>query len=86
MTIDRIEVLVKSLKTETSSVELDSQTTIRLTEFESAMAPYLENEATEPNDSLLDKAKKLEIDFAQEHPTAEGIMQEIVATLGKMGI
>ena len=86
MTINRIEALLESLKAEIKKGHIDQQTSQLLTEFETEISPYLDNKITEPHESLLDKAKKLEVDFAQQHPTAEGIMQEIVANLGKMGI
>jgi len=67
--------------------ELDSTTIGRLRSFEVAIKPYLGNEASPQSDkTLLDKANELEVDFAQRHPRAEGIMREIIDTLSRMGI
>lgn len=35
---------------------------------------------------LLERAQALELRFAAEHPRAEGVLREIMAALGRMGI
>lgn len=84
----KIEKLLESLRVEVVNSELDEETTDHLRKFEKEIEPFLAagDKNSSEFDTILDKAKKLEINFAQRHPTAEGIMREIVDTLVNMGI
>jgi len=91
-----INQLLDALLREVKSSPPDDATIRQLREFESALEPYLtaypDNTDTQPGESddtgesLLDKANRLEVAFAQRHPVAEGITREIINTLSRMGI
>ncbi len=40
----------------------------------------------EDSDTVLEKARSLETDFASEHPTIERVMREVIDLLVRMGI
>lgn len=87
MTNQKIEQLLTKLANEVEKVQLDEVTIRRIREFESQVEPYLGAKIdTNTKHTLIDQAKQLEIEFAQRHPVAEGILRELVDTLGKMGI
>jgi len=87
MSKQNIKQLIDALVTEVKSSELDSATIGQLRNFEQAIEPYLAQDESGHSDStILDKANELEIAFAQKHPTAEGIVREIIDTLSRMGI
>lgn len=87
MSNQKIEQLIEKLSNEVQHAELDDSTIAQLRAFERGIEPYLNNNTdNNTNSSLLDQAKALEVEFAQRHPVAEGIIQEIIDSLSKMGI
>jgi len=91
MSIESIQALIDSLSkeiaTEVAAGNMDHEAVHKLRHFEVEVDRIIAQDHPSPNDdSLIEKTKRLEITFAQDHPVAEGILREIVDTLGKMGI
>lgn len=87
MTNERIHYLVNQLTDELQTENLNKETVDRLLQFEGELEQYINKPISgNQNISLIDQAKRLEIDFAQKHPLAEGVLQELISTLSKMGV
>jgi len=87
MSKENIKRLIAELESEVITSDLDRATITELRYFEATIEPFLDGEESyQSDDTILDIAKKLEISFAQNHPTAEGIMRELIATFSRMGI
>lgn len=92
MTDDNIKELIRTLKHEIDIGSMEPDTVSRLREFEDYIAQYLDGqernteEAEAINENLLEKAQRLEVIFADRHPTTEGIMRQIIQSLSAMGI
>lgn len=87
MSNQKVRQLVDQLMAEVKASELDEESMQKLRGFESAIDDYISTDSASLEDqSILDKAKSLEITFAQKHPTAEGIMRDIMNTLVGMGV
>ena len=98
MSYQTIVELLKKLREELSTSELDDNILSLLEQFDadiqSALKEGHEHKAETANpeieieetESLVDTAKRLETHFAAEHPVAETALREIINALAKMGI
>lgn len=85
MTQDRVKTLLTQLKAELSKAEdLDEETLALAQQLDSDIDALLERQ--EPNSPEMENAIALEARFAANHPVAERIVREIIATLGRIGI
>ena len=87
MSIDSVKDLISQLQTEIDATQLDKETVEYLKALEHLIHQKVGAiESDDGQESLLETAKKLEVQFATHHPRAEAIMREILDTLGRMGI
>ncbi|WP_058022258.1 DUF4404 family protein [Pseudohongiella spirulinae] len=85
MTQDRVKTLLAQLQAELSKAEdLDEETLALAQQLDDDIDALLERQ--EPNSPEMDNAIALEARFAANHPVAERIVREIIATLGRIGI
>lgn len=87
MSNSQIRELLAKLQDEVRNTELDADTRSLVQELDSDIHNLLESNSDEPEtDSLLQRAKALEANFATEHPTVERFMREVIDALARMGI
>jgi Asp-tRNA(Asn)/Glu-tRNA(Gln) amidotransferase A subunit family amidase len=85
VTQDRVKTLLAQLQTELSKAEdLDEETLALAQQLDEDIDALLERQ--EPNSPEMENAIALEARFAANHPVAERILREIIATLGRIGI
>ena len=83
----KIRELLGKLDNELQREDLDPDTRTLVTELQSDINEMLAAEAEEAEtESLIEKAKSLEAQFATEHPAAERFMREVIDALVRMGI
>ncbi len=83
----QIQELLQKLQEEIQKTELDDETRAMVRDLDSDIHGLLtkEGEGGE-SDSVLEKARELETNFATEHPTIERFMREVIDALVRMGI
>ena len=82
-----IRHLLAELQGELQKTELDAETRSLVQKLDSDIHSLLESGAISGSkDSVLERAKQLESNFATEHPAAERFMREVIDTLARMGI
>jgi hypothetical protein len=82
---ERVKELLRELRAELSQAEvLDEETRELAEKVDRDIDDLLE--ASEPISPELEDAIALEARFAVNHPVAERIMRELIATLGRIGI
>lgn len=82
---ERVKELLRELRAELSQAEVLDEETRELAEKVDKDIDHL-LEASEPLSPELEDAIALEARFAANHPVAERIMRELIATLGRIGI
>ncbi len=85
MSNTQIRELLAKLQEEIKKTELDDDTRAMVRDLDSDIHGLLEKEG-EDADSVLEKARALETNFATEHPTIERFMREVIDLLVRMGI
>ena len=87
MSNKQIRELLEKLQTEIQKTELDDDTLSLVRELDTDIDDLLDPEGDRvESDSVLEKARELETNFAAEHPTIERFMREVIDTLVRMGI
>ncbi len=87
MSNTQIRELLAKLQEEIQKTELDDDTRALVRDLDSDIHGLLETEGDRAaTDSVVEKAKALETNFATEHPTIERFMREVIDTLVRMGI
>lgn len=86
MSQDKIKQLLAELHEALESTEEVDEETLALARKLDSDIDALIDSAENRNSPILDDAIALEAQFAANHPMAERIMRELVATLGRMGI
>ena len=87
MSNDEIRQLLARLKDEIQGTRLDADTRSLMRELDSDIHELLDsNRAETEKDSILERARELETNFATQHPTAERFMREVIEALARMGI
>ncbi len=87
MTNTQIRDLLAKLQGEIQNTELDEDTRALVRDLDSDIHGLLNNEAGSAEaDSVLQKARALETNFASDHPTIERFMREVIDVLVRMGI
>ena len=82
-----IRDLLKRLKDELHDVELDDETRRLMSELDADIDDLLDPESpTNEAGPILERAREVEANFRAEHPTAIRILNEVMATLSRMGI
>lgn len=87
MSNKEIRGLLAKLQNEIQKTELDAETRELVRDLDSDIDDLLDPEGNRAEtDSVLEKARELETNFAAEHPTIERFMREVIDVLVRMGI
>lgn len=82
-----IRNLLAKLRDEIQNSELDDDTQTLVRELDSDIHGLLDpNNVETETESVLNRAKAIEADFATDHPTVVRIMSEVIEALARMGI
>jgi hypothetical protein len=85
MSNDEVRRLLVRLRSELEHTDLDPETRAALAQLDTDIHNMIGEEEHEGLD-VVDQARRLESQFAAEHPTANRVLREIIDTLGKIGI
>ncbi len=85
MSNTQIRELLAKLQQEIKNTELDDDTRAMVRDLDADIHGLLEKPG-EDSDSVLEKARELETNFATEHPTIERFLREVIDVLVRMGI
>ena len=85
MSNDEVRRLLRELRRELEQTELDAETRAALTQLDDDLHRVIGDEDDGDYD-VVEQARRLESQFAAEHPTANRVLREIIDTLGKIGI
>ncbi|MGB5334198.1 MAG: DUF4404 family protein [Woeseiaceae bacterium] len=87
MSNKEIRELLARLQDEIQKTELDDDTLSLVRELDSDIDDLLDPHGDRvETDSVVEKARELETNFAAEHPTIERFMREVIDVLVRMGI
>jgi hypothetical protein len=87
MSNTQIRELLAKLKDEIQKTELDDDTRSQVRELDADIHDLLDPEGSRAEtDTVVEKARVLESNFATEHPTIERFMREVIDVLVRMGI
>jgi len=83
----QIRELLERLKDEIQKTQLDEETRSQVRDLDADIHDLLDPEGNRAEtDSVVEKARALETNFATEHPTIERFMREVIDVLVRMGI
>ncbi len=87
MSNTEIRELLAKLQEEIQKTELDDETRTMVKELDSDIHGLLDTQGEQTEtDSVVEKARALETNFAADHPTIERFMREVIDVLVRMGI
>jgi len=87
MSNTEIRELLARLQEEIQKTELDDETRSMVKELDSDIHGLLDTQGDKAEtDSVVEKARVLETNFATDHPTIERFMREVIDVLVRMGI
>ena len=87
MSNKEIKDLLRKLRGEIGKTELDDETLSLVRDLDADIDDLLDPEGDRAEtDSVLEKARELETNFATEHPSIERFMREVIDVLVRMGI
>ncbi len=86
MSNKEIRQLLARLQDEIRSTELDEDTRALVRDLDEDIHGLLSAEGQSGGESVLQKARELETNFATEHPTIERFVREVIDALVRMGI
>ena len=87
MSNNEIKDLLGKLRDEIGKTELDDDTLSLVRDLDADIDDLLDPEGDRvETDSVLEKARELETNFATEHPSIERFMREFIDVLVRMGI
>ena len=87
MSNTEIRELLARLQEEIQKTELDDETRSLVKELDSDIQGLLDTQGDRTEtDSVVEKARELETNFAADHPTIERFMREVIDVLVRMGI
>ncbi|MBT8089049.1 MAG: DUF4404 family protein [Gammaproteobacteria bacterium] len=87
MSNKEIRELLARLQNEIQKTELDDDTLAAVRELDTDIDDLLDPEGHRAEtDTVLEKARELETNFATEHPTIERFLREVIDVLVRMGI
>ena len=85
MSSERVRELLKQLRRELDTTDVDPETLSLVRELDGDIQELLDS-TENPVDALMRRAKAVEVRFAVNHRVAERILREIVETLARMGV
>jgi hypothetical protein len=87
MSNSEIRQLLAKLQDEIQKTDLDVETRSLVQQLDADIHELLESDTVgAKTNSVVERAKALETNFASEHPAAERFMREVIDTLVRMGI
>lgn len=86
MSNKEIRELLARLQEEIRNTELDEDTSALVRDLDDDIHRLLNAQGQSETDSVLQKARELETNFATEHPAIERFMREVIDALVRMGI
>ena len=86
MSNKEIRQLLARLQEEIRNTELDDDTRALVRDLDDDIHGLLSEQGHGEGDSVLQKARELETNFATEHPAIERFMREVIDALVRMGI
>ena len=87
MSNKEIRELLARLQDEIQKTKLDDDTLSLVRDLDSDIDDLLDPQGDRvETDSVVEKARELETNFAAEHPTIERFMREVIDALVRMGI
>lgn len=87
MSNTEIRELLARLQEEIQKTELDDETRSMVKELDSDIHGLLATQGDQAEtDSVVERARALETNFAADHPTIERFMREVIDVLVRMGI
>ena len=87
MSNTEIRELLARLQEEIQKTELDDETRSMVKELDSDIHGLLDTKGDRTEaESVVEKARELETNFAADHPTIERFMREVIDVLVRMGI
>jgi chorismate mutase len=87
MSNKEIRELLARLQDEIQQTELDDETLSLVRDLDSDIDDLLDPDGTRAQtESVVEKARALETNFATEHPAIERFMREVIDALVRMGI
>jgi hypothetical protein len=87
MSNNEIRQLLAKLQDEIQKTDLDVETRSLVQKLDADIHELLESDTVgAKTNSVVERAKALETNFASEHPAAERFMREVIDTLVRMGI
>ena len=87
MSNSEIRQLLAKLQDEIQKTDLDVETRSLVQQLDADIHELLESDTVgAKTNSVVERAKSLETNFASEHPAAERFMREVIDTLVRMGI
>ena len=87
MSNKEIKDLLGKLRAEIGKTELDADTLSLVRDLDADIDDLLDPQGDRAEtDSVLEKARELETNFATEHPSIERFMREVIDVLVRMGI
>ena len=82
-----IRDLLKRLRDELQSSELDDETRRLISDLDADIHDLLDPDSpTREAGPILERAREIDAGFRAEHPTAVRVLNEVMATLSRMGI
>ncbi len=85
MSNEKIRELLTALRQELDSADVDPATLSLMRELDGDIKGVLESSES-PIDSLINRAKELEVKFAVKHGGVEKALRQLVETLGSIGV
>ena len=84
---NEIQSLLKRLQSELQGAELDEETRRLMSELDADIHDMLDPDTPDVEaDPILERAREIEANFRADHPTAVRILNEVMASLARMGI
>ncbi|MBY8965605.1 DUF4404 family protein [Algiphilus sp.] len=89
MSQDRVQELLRQLREELEDSErgADAETRERIRALEADIQALLAEHSDAPDaQSIMERARAAEVEFANRHPVAEGFVRQLIDTLSRMGV
>lgn len=89
MSHDRVQELLRQLREELEDSErgADAETRERIRALEADIQSLLAEQDDAPDaQSIMERARAAEVEFANRYPVAEGFVRQLIDTLSRMGV
>lgn len=86
MSNSEIRQLLGKLRDEIRKGGLDDDTRTMVRQLDTDIHALLESDDDSETDTIVERAREIEADFASEHPTTVRILRDVIEALARMGI